>query len=264
MLTSGLQSRCEKPNLLPSDYRADIDGLRAVAVICVVLFHAGVQPFTGGFVGVDVFFVISGFLITRILTDELSRTGHVSFSTFYVRRARRILPALFFTIALSCVFAFLLFSPEALERFGGSALFAVLSISNVFFWQEAGYFDTEAITKPLLHTWSLGVEEQFYAVWPMLLVGLFGLGVGRSSSESLWPASSACGSTAGSSAAMQSRRPSRLFRGPRTGSARRRQPFSSLRHSGCSSLRSGPPWCGPSVSARSGYPLIPSSSLVSA
>ena len=147
-----------------------------MAVACVVLFHANVPPFTGGFVGVDVFFVISGFLITRLLADELSRTGRVSFPNFYVRRARRILPALFFTIALSGVFAFLLLSPDALERFGGSALYAVLSLSNVFFWQESGYFDFFSITKPLLHTWSLGVEEQFYAFWPLLLVALSALG----------------------------------------------------------------------------------------
>ena len=153
-------------------YQPEIDGLRALAVIAVVLFHFDVPGFSGGFVGVDVFFVISGFLITRIIVAEIAETGRLSFSRFYVRRARRILPALFVTVLLSAVFSFLLFSPDLLAQFGGSAFTAVLSVSNVFFWQQSGYFDTEAITKPLLHTWSLGVEEQFYLVWPLLILAL--------------------------------------------------------------------------------------------
>ena len=176
-----------------SDYRPDIDGLRALAVVLVVLFHTGLGPFTGGFIGVDVFFVISGFLITRLIVDEVASTGTFGFSRFYARRARRILPALFFTIGLSAVFAFLLFSPEHLESFAGAMLSAVASVSNIFFWQESGYFDAEAITKPLLHTWSLGVEEQFYAFWPILLVFLLGasarvvaLGIFAAGAASLW------------------------------------------------------------------------------
>lgn len=153
-------------------YRPDIDGLRAIAVIFVLLFHAELGPFTGGFVGVDVFFVISGFLITGLIVAEVEATRSFSFSAFYTRRARRILPALFFTIALSSVFAFLLFSPEHLKRFGGSMFSAVLSFSNVFFWQESGYFNIDAVNKPLLHTWSLGVEEQFYIFWPLLVIVL--------------------------------------------------------------------------------------------
>jgi peptidoglycan/LPS O-acetylase OafA/YrhL len=153
-------------------YRPDIDGLRALAVILVFLFHAKLGPFPGGFIGVDVFFVISGFLITRLIAAEVEATGSFDWSSFYARRARRILPALFFTIGLSAIFAFLLFSPEHLQRFGGSMLTAALSVSNIFFWRESGYFDVDAIHKPLLHTWSLGVEEQFYAFWPLLLVFL--------------------------------------------------------------------------------------------
>ncbi len=158
---------------LPSiRYQPEIDGLRALAVAAVVLFHFDVPGFSGGFVGVDVFFVISGFLITRIMVAEIEATGRLSFARFYARRARRILPALFATVLLSAIPAFLLFSPDLLARFGGSAVTALLSVSNLFFWQESGYFDTEAVTKPLLHTWSLGVEEQFYLVWPLLILAL--------------------------------------------------------------------------------------------
>jgi peptidoglycan/LPS O-acetylase OafA/YrhL len=157
----------------------EIDGLRALAVICVVLFHLELGPFTGGFIGVDVFFVISGFLITRLVVEEIKATGTFSFPKFYARRARRLLPALFFIIALSAFCAFLLFSPGHLERFAKSMLSATGSVSNISFWKESGYFDEEAITKPLLHTWSLGVEEQFYLFWPVFLAILFFKGSGK-------------------------------------------------------------------------------------
>lgn len=153
-------------------YRADIDGLRAVAVLGVVLFHLDVAPLGGGFVGVDVFFVISGFLITRLIRDEVLATGSFNFPNFYMRRARRLFPALFFTLCVSFLLAAAFFSPQHLEEFGGSLVHAALMVSNVFFWSEAGYFDTEAAFKPLLHTWSLSVEEQFYLVWPLVLVFL--------------------------------------------------------------------------------------------
>ena len=139
-------------------------------MICVVLFHLKVDTFSGGFVGVDVFFVISGFLISRIILEEAESGRGFKFSDFYVRRARRILPALFFTIGLSAVVAFLLFSPEHFQRFGASMLYAAASLANVLFWRESGYFDADAATKPLLHTWSLSVEEQFYAIWPIFLI----------------------------------------------------------------------------------------------
>ena len=150
-------------------YRADVDGLRAIAVVCVILFHFGIEAFKGGFVGVDVFFVISGFLITRMIRAQFA-AGRFSFSNFYVRRARRLFPALFATIVASFGAAYLLFSPQHLERFGGSVLHALFAAGNFYFWSESGYFDAEAAMKPLLHTWSLAVEEQFYLVWPALLV----------------------------------------------------------------------------------------------
>jgi peptidoglycan/LPS O-acetylase OafA/YrhL len=152
------------------DYRPDIDGLRAFAVILVILFHLDVSLFSGGFVGVDVFFVISGFLITRIITNEILETKRFSFSNFYLRRARRILPALFFTLILSFGLGYLLFAPQHFERLGGALVHAVLSVSNFYFWGESDYFNTASEFKPLLHTWYLGIEEQFYIFWPLFLL----------------------------------------------------------------------------------------------
>lgn len=154
----------------PQTYRPDIDGLRTIAVIGVLLYHVGVPGFSGGFVGVDIFFVISGFLITRILVAEVSETGTVSFSRFYARRARRLFPAMLTTVVVSMTFGFLLFSAEQYERLAASAVFTLVSFSNVFFWWGTSYFDAEAVTKPLLHTWSLSVEEQFYFIWPALML----------------------------------------------------------------------------------------------
>jgi peptidoglycan/LPS O-acetylase OafA/YrhL len=150
-------------------YRPDIDGVRAIAVLVVVLYHAQFAAFSGGYVGVDVFFVISGFLITRLVRDEI-RAGTFSFARFYERRARRLFPAMFFTFLVSSGGAYLVLTPEYLRNFGGSLLYSALSLSNVFFWLETGYFDLAAHTKPLLHMWSLSVEEQFYLFWPALLV----------------------------------------------------------------------------------------------
>jgi len=153
-------------------YRSDIDGLRAVAVLIVVLFHAGLTGFSGGFVGVDVFFVISGFLITRLIHDELE-CGRFSLARFYERRIRRIFPALFAMLFICwLVFSWILL-PEHFISLGKSQIAASLSVSNILFWRESGYFDVSAETKPLLHTWSLGVEEQFYAFFPLLMCFLY-------------------------------------------------------------------------------------------
>lgn len=153
-------------------YRPDIDGLRAVAVISVLLFHLGVSLFAGGFVGVDIFFVISGFLITGIIKNEIEATGRFRFGAFYLRRIRRLFPALFATLFLTSVAAVLLLSPVHLKSFGGSLASALASVANMFFWKEADYFDVSARVKPLLHTWSLSIEEQFYIFWPVLLLFL--------------------------------------------------------------------------------------------
>lgn len=149
-------------------YRGDVDGLRAVAVLPVLLFHSGVSLFSGGYVGVDIFFVISGYVITNKLMEDLG-DGRFSIADFYVRRIRRIMPALIATILLSYVVALALFLPNAMLDVSRSAVATVLFVSNIYFWKNSGYFETSALDRPLLHTWSLSVEEQFYIVIPLAL-----------------------------------------------------------------------------------------------
>ncbi|KRP63122.1 acyltransferase family protein [Pseudomonas trivialis] len=149
-------------------YRRDIDGLRAVAVLAVVLFHFGVPGVTGGFVGVDVFFVISGFLITSIIWRE-RQAGRFSFVEFWARRARRILPALFVMIVATLVAGWFLLAPKDYEELGRAAHYQVIFTSNLLFARQHGYFEAASDIKPLLHTWSLAVEEQFYILFPLLL-----------------------------------------------------------------------------------------------
>lgn len=156
-------------------YRPEIDGLRAVAVLPVILFHAGIDLFEGGFVGVDVFFVISGYLITTILINDIDR-GRFSLLKFYERRARRILPALFFVIACTIPFAILWMLPTQLRDYSQSLVAVSLFSSNFLFWMESGYFEAGTDLKPLLHTWSLAIEEQFYLVFPVLMFVLWKLG----------------------------------------------------------------------------------------
>ena len=153
----------------PSAYRPDIDGLRALAVLPVLLYHAGVPGFSGGFVGVDIFFVISGFLITGIITREID-AGQFSILKFYERRARRILPALVAMVAFVLVGSAMLFLSSDFEGVAPSALAALLSLANVWLFTQTGYFQADAETTPLLHTWSLGVEEQFYIAVPVAMV----------------------------------------------------------------------------------------------
>ncbi|WP_416357608.1 acyltransferase family protein [Aureimonas phyllosphaerae] len=155
-----------------SFYRADIDGLRAVAVVAVLLFHAELPGFAGGYVGVDVFFVISGFLITSIICEDLDR-GRFTFADFYARRVRRIFPALFATVLVTCIVAGCFFLPPDFRSLGASIAATAGFASNILFWAQADYFDAPAELKPLLHTWSLSIEEQFYLGFPCLLVLLW-------------------------------------------------------------------------------------------
>ena len=157
-----------KPLVQHSDYRPEIDGLRAAAIIPVVLYHAGVGIFPGGFIGVDVFFVISGYLITSIIHTRLVNKNF-SIRDFYVARIRRIFPALFSVIVTAILFCSILLLPQDFKDFGQSLSATSLFFANIFFWFKTGYFDHAAETKPLLHTWSLGIEEQFYIFWPLFL-----------------------------------------------------------------------------------------------
>ncbi|HEY9034780.1 MAG TPA: acyltransferase family protein [Pseudomonadales bacterium] len=158
-------------------YRADIDGLRALAIVPVVLYHLGFATFSGGFVGVDIFFVISGFLICSIIYREM-QLGRFSIIDFWERRARRILPAMLVLIVATLVAGWFLLAPHDLYDLGRSARYQALFAANIFFWQEAGYFDGAAESKPLLHMWSLAVEEQFYLFFPLMLLLLSRLPAG--------------------------------------------------------------------------------------
>ncbi|HEX2593119.1 MAG TPA: acyltransferase family protein [Rhizomicrobium sp.] len=150
-------------------YRPDVDGLRAVAIVPVVLYHFGFWQFAGGFVGVDVFFVISGFLITGLIHREMVE-GRFTIREFYERRIRRIFPALFVMLIVVTVVAALLLFPSDFERYAQSLIATAFFSSNFEFWREAGYFDAAASSKPLLHLWSIAVEEQFYLLFPPLLL----------------------------------------------------------------------------------------------
>ena len=153
-------------------YRREIDGLRALAVLPVVFFHGGLHGFQGGYVGVDVFFVISGYLITTIIREDLSN-GNFSVARFYERRARRILPALFLVMLVSLAFGYQALMPDDLKNFGQSLVATTLFSNNILLAITSGYWDLASEFKPLLHTWSLGVEEQYYVVIPILLLLLW-------------------------------------------------------------------------------------------
>jgi peptidoglycan/LPS O-acetylase OafA/YrhL len=153
------------------NYRPDIDGLRAIAVSAVVIHHAFPQFFHGGFIGVDIFFVISGYLISSIILDNLAQ-GKFSFTDFYARRVKRIFPALFLVLACTLAYGWYVLTPNEYKALGKHTVAGSFFLSNFAFWQEAGYFDASAVEKPLLHLWSLAIEEQFYIFWPLILFAL--------------------------------------------------------------------------------------------
>ncbi len=158
-------------NSRSSTYRPDIEGLRGIAVLLVVAFHCGVPGVTGGFVGVDVFFVLSGYLITGLLVAEIQKTSRLSLLHFYARRVRRLLPASALTLAVTLLIGAFIMAPQELAFAGRAARATALYMSNVFFAKNAAnYFNPDVESNPLLHTWSLAVEEQFYLVWPMLIM----------------------------------------------------------------------------------------------
>ncbi len=151
------------------NYRPEIDGLRALGLLAVIFAHAGFAAFDGGYIGVDIFFVISGYLITKVILREYAE-GRFSIGRFYARRVRRILPALFFVLLCTIPFAWMWLLPDAYEQFSKSLMAATLSFSNIYFLRNTGYFSPETAEVPLIHTWSLGLEEQFYLLFPLLFL----------------------------------------------------------------------------------------------
>ena len=164
-------------------YRAELDGLRACAVLSVIFYHLDINYagldldlFSGGFLGVDVFFVISGYLISRLLFEEIETKRKINIGYFFERRARRLVPTLIIVISFSIVFAYFRLLPHALEEFGRSAVASLFFVSNIFFYFEMTEYGAEsALLKTLLHTWSLAVEEQFYIFAPLLILLIYKL-----------------------------------------------------------------------------------------
>ena len=154
-----------------SSFRPDIEGLRGLAVLLVVLFHSRVPGFNGGFVGVDIFFALSGYLITGLIVAEVEQTGTFSFRNFYARRVRRLLPASGLAVVGILLFGFVIYSPLEMASYAKWAIYTSLYISNYMFMRDAAnYFAADVETNPFLHTWSLAIEEQFYLFWPALIV----------------------------------------------------------------------------------------------
>jgi len=175
-ISSSSAGKAGAAGAIEGHYRPEIDGLRAVAVMLVLLYHAqfrigGIDPFAGGFIGVDIFLVISGYLIGSILLREMGE-GRFSLLRFYERRARRILPALYAVLLITVPAAWAFMLPEAMKNYGAALTSAVLSASNILFWHEVSYDASDNLTNPLIHTWSLGLEEQFYLLFPALLLAM--------------------------------------------------------------------------------------------
>ena len=153
----------------PIKYIPVLDGIRGLAVIAVLFFHLDLLP--GGFLGVDIFFVISGYLITKIIVEE-NENNLFSFKNFYIKRFKRLFPALIIVSIFSLIIACIIFDTDNLNRINKSSIFSLFFLSNIFFWTESNYFDTSSNLKPLLHTWSLGIEMSFYIIFPIFLLSL--------------------------------------------------------------------------------------------
>ena len=154
-------------------YKPHLDGLRAISVLAILTFHLRPDWLPGGFLGVDVFFVISGFLITSLLLDEIENYGRIDFSRFYIRRFKRLFPSFILVILITMIAAYILFDQQKFISVAKTALVSVFGISNLYFYKTASYFDLSSIEKPLLHIWSLSVEEQFYFIWPLALFATY-------------------------------------------------------------------------------------------
>ncbi len=155
-----------------TEFRKDIQGLRALAILAVLIFHINPLKLSGGFVGVDMFFVISGFLITQHIFRDLEK-GTFSLRTFYLKRIRRLYPALIVTLLIASIAVYKIYLPADIQQYGPSLISTILYVSNIFFLQQSDYFNSELENSPLLHTWSLSVEEQFYIFLPLLMLLIF-------------------------------------------------------------------------------------------
>ena len=156
---------------MSAKFRAEIEGMRAVAIMLVVAFHCRIAVVSGGFIGVDVFFVLSGYLISGLLVREIREKGRIDLLNFYARRMRRLLPAAAVTLALTLLLGLVCFTPGELTFAGRATRASAVYLSNVFFaWNAEDYFAPNVQANPLLHTWSLAVEEQFYLLWPIVLL----------------------------------------------------------------------------------------------
>src|SRR5262249_9006947 len=158
-------ARKEPVTIRSSSYRSEIDGLRGVAVLAVVAFHAFPAWASSGFIGVDIFFTISGYLISRIILADLAN-DRFSYRHFYARRVRRIFPALALVLVATLLIGWLKLFPDEFESMGQQASGGAAFIANIVLWRQASYFDQATELKPLVHLWSLGIEEQFYLLWP--------------------------------------------------------------------------------------------------
>ncbi len=180
-IASGGGASHQEHNARPA-YRPDIDGLRAVAILSVVTYHAFPTKLRGGFVGVDMFFVISGFLISTIIFRSLQR-GDFSFTEFYAHRIKRIFPALILVLAACYTFGWFALLPDEYKQLGKHMAAGAGFVQNFVIWKEAGYFDTTSELKPLMHLWSLAIEEQFYLLYPVLIWGAWRTGLSVHGSE---------------------------------------------------------------------------------